>query len=98
LTALRRYRDTVLARQPGGAAKIEAYYQLAPSILARMPQASRASRLAVVYARYILPAALAVRLGMNALAGRLYLHMLVALTDTYVPERAAALARFRDQP
>jgi hypothetical protein len=98
LTALRRYRDTVLARQLGGAAKIAVYYELAPLILARMPQASRASRLAVIYVRFILPAALAARFGMNALADRLYAHMLVALAAAYVPERARALTRLMARP
>jgi hypothetical protein len=98
LTALRRYRDTALARQPGGAAKIAVYYELAPLILARMPQASRASHLAIVYVRYILPAAMAARLGMTALAYRLYVHMLVALAAAYVPERAAALRRLMARP
>jgi hypothetical protein len=89
LSALRRYRDEVLARQPGGTAAIACYYQLAPLILARLPQAARRERLSGVYARYILPAALAARLGRNALAYRLYARMLESLAVEFAPERTA---------
>jgi hypothetical protein len=76
LRALRRYRDDVLAKRPGGAGEIAAYYQLAPLILARLPREAREMRLRSLYARYILPAALAATLGLNALAYRLYARML----------------------
>jgi hypothetical protein len=98
LTALRRYRDMVLTRQPDGAGKIAIYYQLAPLILSRMQDATRARRLRFIYARYILPAALAARLGMNGLAYRLYVRMLAALAAVYVPERSAVLARLTARP
>jgi hypothetical protein len=86
LRALRRYRDTVLAETPGGPAEIAAYYALAPLILARLPQAARVSRLCSVYARFILPAAVAARLGLNALARRLYKRMLAELLRDFAPE------------
>jgi hypothetical protein len=98
LTALRRYRDGVLARQPGGAARIAAYYELAPLVLARLPQAARTGQLLRLYARYILPAALAAHLRLDALAFRLYARMLSALAAAYVPERAGALARLMARP
>lgn len=94
LSTLRNYRDTVLARQPDGAGRIAVYYELAPLILARMPEAAKSRQLAHIYARYILPAALAARFGLNALAYRLYMRMLTALAAAYVPERAETLARF----
>ena len=78
LRMLRRYRDEVLAKRPGGAGEIAAYYALAPLILARLPHEAREQRLRSVYARYILPASLAAqmrtqRAGLSALcadAGR----------------------------
>jgi hypothetical protein len=88
LRTLRRYRDTVLAQTPGGSADIAAYYGLAPLILARLPRDSRAARLRSVYARFILPAAIAARLGLNALAYRLYRAMLAKLLHDLAPETA----------
>jgi len=76
LRTLRRYRDDVLANKPGGVADIAAYYRLAPLILAQLPRESRTETLRSVYARYILLAALAARLGLNTLAYKLYVRML----------------------
>src|SRR3990170_3339642 len=45
LRTLRRYRDEVLAKRPGGAADIAAYYELAPLILARLPREARQMQL-----------------------------------------------------
>ena len=97
LSALRRYRDEVLAERQGGAAAIALYYQLAPLILARLPQDARKERLSKVYARYILPAALAAQLGRNTQAYRLYARMLEDLACEFAPERAAA-ARLMVRP
>ena len=90
LTALRCYRDMVLAKQRDGAVKIAIYYELAPLILSRMQGVSRVGRLRVIYARYILPAALAARLGMNGFAYRLYARMVSRLAAEFAPERAGA--------
>jgi hypothetical protein len=90
LRALRRYRDEVLAKQQDGLAAIAIYYQLAPLILARLPHETRETRLRAVYARYILPAALAAHLGLNALACRLYRRMLDGLAHDFAPEGARA--------
>ena len=90
LRALRRYRDEVLAKRPGGAGDIAAYYELAPLILARLPHEAREMRLRSLYARYILPAALAARLGLNALAYRLYVLMLDELVRVFAPEHTAS--------
>jgi hypothetical protein len=97
LSVLRRYRDEVLAKRPEGAAAIALYYQLAPLILARLPREARRERLSRVYARYILPAALAARLGRNAQAYRLYARMLEAMAREFAPERVAA-ARLMVRP
>ncbi len=78
LRELRRYRDEVLAKQPGGAQEIARYYAQAPHIIAQLRTIPRTypRTLLSVYARFILPAAIAARLGLNALAYRLYVRML----------------------
>jgi hypothetical protein len=85
LRSLRRYRDEVLTNRAGGAEEIAAYYQLAPTILARLPHETRAKRLRSIYARYILPAALAARLGLDRLAYRLYRRMIDELAAEFAP-------------
>ena len=82
LRTLRRYRDRVLAWQPDGAAAIARYYELAPQILARLSAAphQRKKILLSVYARYVMPAAIAARLGLDALAYHLYVRMLTELS------------------
>ena len=47
LAVLRRYRDQVLAKRPGGKADIARYYELAPLILARIPERTRRARLSL---------------------------------------------------
>jgi hypothetical protein len=86
LAALRRYRDQVLAKRPGGLADIARYYELAPLILARIPERTRGPRLCLLYARFILPAALAAHLGLNALAYRLYRRMVDGLARDFALE------------
>jgi hypothetical protein len=87
LRTLRRYRDRVLIAMPGGQAALAAYYLAAPSILERLPQEARAARLLSVYMRFILPSAVAARLGMNRLAYSLYARMMDELSrgDTVLP-------------
>jgi hypothetical protein len=80
LRTLRRYRDRVLVTMPGGQAALAAYYLMAPSILERLPQEERAARLLSVYMRFVLPSALAARLGMNRLAYSLYARMMDELS------------------
>ncbi|MGD9500891.1 MAG: hypothetical protein AB7V40_00200 [Methyloceanibacter sp.] len=86
LRALRRYRDEVLAKAPGGAGAIAAYYTLAPLILARLPREGRKRLLFSIYARYVLPSAVAAALGLDALAYRLYRRMLNDLALAFAPE------------
>jgi hypothetical protein len=93
LRALRRYRDHVLAKQPGGAAAVALYYELAPMILARLPDEARARRLRSVYVRYILPSALAAHLGLNVLAYRFYVCMIEKLVRDFAPERTGRLGQ-----
>jgi hypothetical protein len=86
LRTLRRYRDQVLAKRPGGIVAIERYYELSPSILAQLPSETRANRLLSIYARYVLPSALAASLGLNALAFRLYARMMAELAHDLTAE------------
>lgn len=89
LASLRRYRDEVLAASAEGRADIDAYYRLAPSILARLPEEERSARLLSVYGRFILPSAIAARLGLDAIAHALYARMMRELTrDLRTPFRA----------
>lgn len=85
LAVLRRYRDRVLATLPGGAAAIADYYEIASAILARLPQEHRAARLLPVYARFILPSAIAAWLGWHRLAYRLYARMMRELAQDLAP-------------
>jgi hypothetical protein len=86
LRTLRRYRDEVLTNQPGGAEAIARYYALAPQILTelRTETCNSDAALLSVYARYVLPAALAARLGLNRLAYRFYAAMLKELAGSDV--------------
>jgi hypothetical protein len=87
LRTLRRYRDQVLSKHRGGAQEIAAYYHLAPLILARLPQETRATILRSHYARHILPAALAAGLGLDRPAYRLYRRMIDELAGEFAPEQ-----------
>lgn len=80
LRSLRHYRDNVLAKQAGGAEMIARYYAEAPRILARLSPKTRTAQLLSVYARFVLPAAIAANLGLNTFAYRLYGRMLNELS------------------
>lgn len=83
LRTLRRYRDRVLIDMPGGRAALAAYYLVAPSILERLPKHERAATLLSVYMRFILPSAVAARLGLNRLAYSLYARMMDELSHSH---------------
>jgi hypothetical protein len=94
LRTLRRYRDQVLTTMPGGHAAIAAYSLLAPAIHAGLPQEERVTRLLSIYARFILPSAIAARLGLNRLTYRLYARMMHDLASEFDPEeRRLTIAR-----
>jgi hypothetical protein len=86
LRSLRRYRDEILANTPEGRAGIARYYRLAPSILRTLNEADREKTLLVVYARYILPSAIAAHFGFNGLAFRLYANMMESLSAHCSPQ------------
>jgi hypothetical protein len=98
LRMLRRYRDEVLAARPGGASDIAAYYVLAPLILARLPRETRGKRLRSIYARYVLPSALAASLGLDRLAYRLYRRMIDELAAEFAPEQKRRESRSHAAP
>ncbi len=95
LRTLRRYRDEVLSKMPDGALQIAHYYALAPSVLNRLRtmHPNPEGVLLSVYARFVLPAALAAWLGFNGLAYRLYSDMLKALNGADINRTPAGLAR-----
>jgi hypothetical protein len=91
LRTLRRYRDDVLANMPEGSAAIAAYYRIAPAVVARLEQRGAVPQLLSVYARFVLPSAIAARLGLNRLAFRLYRRMMQDLTREFAPEHLSLL-------
>ena len=87
LRTLRRYRDEVLANRPGGSFAIAHYYKIAPDLLRQLKQGRKNPdiTLLIVYARFVLPAAVSAWLGLNGLAYRLYIRMLNVLAGRDVP-------------
>ena len=96
LRTLRHYRDHVLAKRPGGLTAIARYYELAPLILAQLPEEERSRRLLSIYARYVLPSALAASVRLNALAYRLYARMMDEVSKDVAPELRPIGALVRD--
>ena len=88
LRTLRRYRDKVLPTLPRGNEAIAAYYRLAPAILRRLPQHGRADLLLSIYARFILPSAIAARLGLNNLAFQIYASLMGELARDFALEKS----------
>jgi len=91
LRTLRRYRDDVVTYMPEGRAAIAAYYTIAPTVVARLGQRDAVPHLLSIYARFVLPSAIAARLGLNRLAFRLYRRMMRDLTREFAPEHLALL-------
>ncbi len=81
LVTLRRYRDCLLAATPAGRAEIARYYRLAPAILAALSPDRHGPLLLSVYGRFILPSAIAAKLGLNGLAHQIYVRMIAELTS-----------------
>ncbi|MEJ0012886.1 MAG: CFI-box-CTERM domain-containing protein [Bauldia sp.] len=84
LTTLRHFRDTVMAKSPEGRRDIARYYATAPAILAEIARRGAERDLLRLYFRYIVPSALAARLGLNALAWWTYRRMMQAMTARYL--------------
>jgi hypothetical protein len=80
LSTLRRFRDEVLSHLPGGTDDIALYYRHAPAIVTSIVSTKDASReLARLYARYIVPSALATWLGCHGTARTIYTRMMTDL-------------------
>jgi len=84
LSALRRFRDEDVAYMEGGKEMIDAYYRDAPWIVEAILVSGNASReLSRIYARFILPSALAASVGLPHLAFRIYTSMMRDLAGRY---------------
>lgn len=88
LTALRAFRDRVMAPTERGRREIARYYEIAPLILAEMRRRGEERRLLGLYFTHILPAAVLARLGFTRPPWRLYAGMTRRLMARYLPERA----------
>jgi hypothetical protein len=86
LRALRRYRDETLCKTAEGRASIALYHALAPSLLAALEEKKRAEILRFVYARFVLPSAIAAHFGFDRLAFRLYTRMMQKLSAYASPQ------------
>jgi hypothetical protein len=86
LTALRRFRDEVMARTGSGRADIALYYRTAPAILAEIDRRGDRRRLLRLYFTHILTSALAARFGLRRLPWRIYRDMMHRLTARYLPD------------
>ena len=85
LRSLRRFRDDVMARTEKGRAQAALYRELAPAILAALPAGQRSQILRAVYGRYIVPSAIAARLGLNGLAHRIYVRLMLTMLRRFAP-------------
>ncbi|NVE94806.1 CFI-box-CTERM domain-containing protein [Altererythrobacter lutimaris] len=79
LEQLRNFRDGWLLKQPGGSEQVSEYYSRAPNIANKLR--SDPQRLAKLYLSHILPAAIAVRFGLNTCARALYTRMMLQVSD-----------------
>jgi hypothetical protein len=86
LTALRRYRDHVLAASPGGAAEIRLYYALAPALLGALQAEPSKRHLLRLYYTHILPCAVLAAFGLHGAVHRRYADMMVSLCDRWAPD------------
>jgi hypothetical protein len=86
LRALRRYRDEILCQTAEGRASIALYHALAPALLAALEEKKRAEILRFVYARFVLPSAIAAHFGFDRLAFRLYTRMMQKLSAYASPQ------------
>ncbi len=84
LATLRRFRDEVLMRMPGGPDDVALYDRVAPAIVERIGGSPNRSReLARLYVLYILPSVVAACFGRARLARRIYTRMMRDLAARY---------------
>lgn len=94
LRDMRRFRDQVLARMPGGPAEIEAYYRIAPRLVAAIDASADPLRTyRALYAGWIAPAVAAIRAGANHQAYARYRRMIEMLMARY-PDAAEGIVPF----
>lgn len=80
LKTLRRFRDGILRQNTDGRTLVDEYYRIAPKIVADISRRHDSHHIwKRTYARYILPSALMVKLGLNMAAKRHYAKMVRSL-------------------
>jgi len=100
LRALRNFRDRVLSGTAVGRDIVQCYYEDAPRLLAVLANEPAHGLWPRLYVRYLLPAALAARWGLDRIAFRRYVGMMRELADRYpgsvrVLDRSVEYAVFR---
>ena len=89
LTAFRRFRDTWLAKQPGGQALIEEYYRIAPTLVMVMDHTGDPEKTyRTLWQQYLQPCFEALCRGDNTACFRLYCQMVRQLKARYLKEAA----------
>jgi len=84
LNDMRRFRDDVLSRMPGGLADIEAYYRIAPRLVAAIDASPDADRIyRDLYSDWIAPVLADIRAGANRRALERYRRMVDSLVSRY---------------
>ena len=84
LQTLRAFRDDVLAHRPGGLAEIEAYYRMAPGVVAHINQRADACEIwDRVYAELVTPCVRLISEGKNDEAFGLYKAYSLQLGEKY---------------
>ncbi|WP_413702328.1 CFI-box-CTERM domain-containing protein [Psychromonas sp. KJ10-10] len=77
LTKLRYFRDNYLVKSDIGAMQVNEYYKIAPSLVTAINEHKEPSRVyATLYWLYILPCAIAIKLGANKWTHKHYKKML----------------------
>lgn len=88
LTALRRFRDTVLLREGQGAQDVARYYAMAPRVLARIGDCPVTLR--DIHARHVAPATQALARGEHDRARAIFLALLHEMTALTLPDEPSA--------
>ena len=73
LMTLRKFRDSYLALQDGGQEEIEAYYKMAPQIVAKLEEhLNREEILDSIWSELVLPCVALIKTGENQACHQLY--------------------------
>jgi len=84
LTTLRNFRDTWLARQPGGEDLVKEYYRVAPDIVTAIDGSAEKDELYMhIWKDYIEPCIKLIELGANDMCKDLYVKMVDELKEKF---------------